>query len=230
VPQVPDLPGPGTGGRRPTVAGTEILADDWLVVTRYQLDVPGPDGTPRRQARVSAVRGDRVALLAHDRRRDTVLLTRQLRLPALLHGVDDAALLEAPGGLLDGDGDDMDAMKAAAVRETAEETGYRVRNLRPAPTIYPAAQLSAERLHLFLADYDADDRIGPGGGIAAEGEDVAVVELSVGDAFDRLSREPACDAKTLLLLLLLRAERAAAPGTTGSAGGQRSTAGAARCA
>ena len=57
MPQAPDLSGPGPGGSRPTIADTRTLADDWLVVTKYLLDVPGSDGAVRRQARVSAVRG-----------------------------------------------------------------------------------------------------------------------------------------------------------------------------
>ncbi|PJN24253.1 nucleoside diphosphate pyrophosphatase [Kitasatospora sp. CB02891] len=184
-----------------SVREVETVLDDWLAVRRYTLDVPGADGGTRRLHRLSVGRGDRAAVLLGDPDRGTVLLTRQLRLPVLVHGgaatPGDGRLIELPGGLTDG----ADPAEAAR-REAEEETGYRAGELTRLATVYPAPQLSTERLHLFTGEYRADDRTGPGGGVAAEGEDIEVLELPLAEAVDRLLREPAADAKTLLLVLL----------------------------
>ncbi len=59
--------------------------------------------------------------------------------------------------------------------------------------------VSTERIHLFLAPYSASDRTGPGGGLAHEGEDIAVEVLPL-DALARMVDEGALpDMKTVLL-------------------------------
>ena len=80
-------------------------------------------GSGRTQQREAYDRGNGATILLRDETRDTVLLTRQFRLPAYLNGHPDGMLLEAPAGLLDGD--DTDA-ETAIRREAEEETGYRV--------------------------------------------------------------------------------------------------------
>lgn len=193
------------GDRSPTAASParaslgpgEVVFDDWLTLRRYGVAVPREDGSVRRLTRLDVRRADRVCVLPFDPRRATVLLTRQLRLPALLHGAPGGVLTEAPGGLVE----DSDAEKSA-LREVEEETGYRLTRLEHLVTVYPAPQLSSERAHLFTGEYDVRRRIHAGGGIEQEGERIEVVELGLDEAVAAVSADRFADGRTLLLLLL----------------------------
>lgn len=180
------------------VHSVETLAEEWFTLRRFQLRHGRHGGAPRQLTRLSFDRGDRAAVLPHCAERDSVLLTEQLRLPVLLHGDPRGRLLEAPGGLLDGQ-----SAEEAVRREAEEETGVRIATLEPVCSVYLAPQLSAEATYLFLADYHPDDRIGPGGGRTDEGEDIDVVELPLAEAIARAIGEPHTDAKTLLLLMFV---------------------------
>ena len=57
-----------------------------------------------------------------------------------------------------------------------------------------------ERLHFFVADYDAGMRVGPGGGEAAEGEDIEVLEIGLADALVMIPSGKIQDGKTIMLL------------------------------
>jgi hypothetical protein len=52
----------------------------------------------------------------------------------------------------------------------------------------------------FVAEYEAQDRIGAGGGLAAEGEDLEVFEVTLERALDMIDRGEICDGKTIALL------------------------------
>lgn len=53
---------------------------------------------------------------------------------------------------------------------------------------------------LFIAEYQADDRQGEGGGLAAEGEDIEVLEWPLARALQAIRDGEIMDAKTIILL------------------------------
>jgi hypothetical protein len=57
-----------------------------------------------------------------------------------------------------------------------------------------------EKLHFFVADSEPGDRRSAGGGDAAEGEDIEVLELPLADALRMVSEGLIQDGKTILLL------------------------------
>jgi hypothetical protein len=57
-----------------------------------------------------------------------------------------------------------------------------------------------ERLHFFVAEYEPCDRIGDGGGLHDEGEDIEVFELPFDVAMAMMARGEIVDAKTIMLL------------------------------
>lgn len=73
-----------------------------------------------------------------------------------------------------------------------------------------------EKLYFFIAEYSADDRRGEGGGLAAEGEDIEVLEWPLARALQAIREGEIVDAKTIMLLqhLALRFRRAIAPDET----------------
>ena len=98
-----------------------VLSDAWYKLSRGTFDFQGSDGEWSEQQREVYDRGNGAMILLRDETRDTVLLTRQFRLPVYLNGHADGMLIEAPAGLLDGDDPET-----AIRREAEEETGYRV--------------------------------------------------------------------------------------------------------
>jgi len=57
-----------------------------------------------------------------------------------------------------------------------------------------------EKLHFFVAEYDPSMRIGSGGGLADEGEDIEVLELPIDSALAMIADGRIVDAKTIMLL------------------------------
>ena len=123
-----------------------------------------------------------------------MILTRQLRYPAFVSGYDDL-MIEEPAGLLDG------AAPEERIRaEAEEEIGYRVAQVHKVFEAFMSPGALTERLHFFVAEYDPTMKVGDGGGIADEGEDIEVLELPFDDAFAMIADGRIIDAKTILLL------------------------------
>ena len=47
-----------------------------------------------------------------------------------------------------------------------------------------------EKMHFFVAEYEPEMRIGSGGGLAHEGEDIEVLELAIDQALAMIARRP----------------------------------------
>jgi nudix-type nucleoside diphosphatase (YffH/AdpP family) len=192
------------------VRDVTTLSDDKYVLKKATFDWKRSDGTWQTVSREVYDRGDAAALLPYDKTRRTVLLTRQFRYPAYVNGADEL-LIEAAAGLLD------DADPAARIRrEVEEELGYRLKKVRPVLACFMSPGAVTERLHLFVAEYDASLRIGAGGGLKAEGEDIEVLELGFDEALAMVASGAIQDAKTIILLqhaaLHIFAQAAAARG------------------
>jgi len=122
------------------------------------------------------------------------VLTRQFRYPAYVNGWDDL-LIEAPAGLLDA------ASPEERIRaEAEEETGFRVRAPRKVFEAFTSPGSVTERLHFFVAPYEPADRVSHGGGVAAEGEDIELLELGFEEAMAMVADGRIADAKTIMLL------------------------------
>lgn len=138
--------------------------------------------------------GDGAAILLYDRSRSTVVLVRQFRLPAFL-GAGKESLIEVCAGRLEGENAERRIMQ-----EAEEETGFAIRHPRRLFEAYMSPGSFAEKLTFFVAEYAARDRIGQGGGIEAEGEDIEILEPTLDEALLMIERGEIIDAKTILLL------------------------------
>lgn len=176
------------------VEDVTVLSDDWYTLKKTTFAFQRQDGSWQRQSRETYDRGNGAAILLYDPLRRTVVLTRQFRYPAFVNGHDDL-LIEVPAGLLD------DAEPEARIRaETAEETGFVVRDVREVFDAFMSPGSVTERLHFFVAAYAPGDRVGAGGGNAAEGEDIAVFELDIDAALAMIASGTIRDGKTIMLL------------------------------
>jgi nudix-type nucleoside diphosphatase (YffH/AdpP family) len=177
------------------VLDVEVLAAAWHVLRRTTLEVRGRDGRWQRQQRETYDRGNGATVLLYDADRRTVLLARQFRWPVYVNGHPDGMLLETAAGLLDDD----DAATAVR-REAAEELGVVIGAMEPVFEVYMSPGSVTERLHFFAAPYTPLSRAGSGGGLADEGEDIEVCELTVEEALAQVADGRICDAKTVMLL------------------------------
>jgi nudix-type nucleoside diphosphatase (YffH/AdpP family) len=179
---------------RVRVRDVKLLSDNWYVLQTTRFDFQRRDGQWQSQQRETYDRGNGAAILLYNLGQRSVVLTRQFRYPAFVNGHDDM-LIEVPAGLLDA------ATPEECIRAEAEqEAGYRVRAPRKVFEAFMSPGSVTERLHLFVAEYDSADRIGVGGGLHAEGEDIEVFELSFDEALAMIARGEVIDAKTIMLL------------------------------
>ncbi|WP_331770641.1 NUDIX domain-containing protein (plasmid) [Embleya sp. NBC_00888] len=184
-----------TGNPRVRIRDVEVLACDWYVLRKTTFDYRHADGHWSREQRENYDRGDGATILLYDADRRTVLLTRQFRLPAYVNGHPDGMLIETAAGLLDGD-----SPEEAIRREAAEETGHTVGRPEYVFAVYMSPGSVTERVHFFAAPYGSGTATDAGGGIAAEGEDISVLELPFADTLAMIRDGSIADAKTIMLL------------------------------
>jgi nudix-type nucleoside diphosphatase (YffH/AdpP family) len=184
-----------TGNPGVVIRDVELLATAWHVLRRTTFDYRHRDGRWTREQRETYDRGDGATILLYDPDRATVLLTRQFRYPVYVNGHPDGMLIEAAAGLLDDD-DPADAIR----REAGEELGVVVGELEHVFGVWMSPGSVTERLHFYAAPYTPATRTGPGGGVAAEGEDIEAVELPFDEALARIDDGRIADAKTIMLL------------------------------
>lgn len=179
---------------RVRVREVRVLADDWSVLRRTSFDYRRRDGTWQILSRETYDRGNGAVMLPYDRGRGTVLLTRQFRYPAYVNGHLEP-LVEAIAGLLD-----QRSPEEAIRREAEEEAGCRIASPRRVFDAFMSPGSVTERSAFFVAEYVAGDRVAPGGGVAGEGEDIEVLELTLAEALAMVARGGIVDAKTIMLL------------------------------
>ncbi|CAI0859921.1 NUDIX domain-containing protein [Serratia grimesii] len=179
---------------RVRIVETRVLSDDWYLLKKTTFDFLRRDGVWQRQSRETYDRGDGATILLFNRQAQTVVLTRQFRFPVFVNG-HDGMLIEAAAGLLD------NASPEERIRaEAEEETGYFVQNVQKVFEAYMSPGSVTEKLHFFVGEYHADSRIGDGGGVEAEGEDLEVLELPLTEALQAIRQGIIVDAKTIMLL------------------------------
>ncbi|CAM5773329.1 ADP-ribose pyrophosphatase [Labrys miyagiensis] len=145
--------------------------------------------------------GDAVAVLPFDPVRRVALLVRQLRV-AILKGHGTESSLEAPAGILDED-DPADCAR----REAMEEAGLKLEGLVPLGAFYVMPGISTEKMHMFLAEYSSASRVGDGGGLEEENEEIEVIEIGLGELDAMAERGDLTDLKTYALVQNLKLRR-----------------------
>jgi nudix-type nucleoside diphosphatase (YffH/AdpP family) len=147
--------------------------------------------------------GDAVAVLPYDPDRRVALLVRLFRAPAF-HLYGQESLEEVCAGMLGGEDPET-----AGRREAFEELGLRLGDLEFVARVWPSPGVSGERVSLFLAAYASSDRVGDGGGVADEHEDITVIERPLSVLAADADAARIVDAKLLTLVLALRARHPA---------------------
>jgi nudix-type nucleoside diphosphatase (YffH/AdpP family) len=170
------------------------LADEKGKLTRVTFEQRRKDGSWQQRHREVYDNGDSAVILPYDADRNTVLLARQFRLPAYLK---DGAerLVEACAGKLDGE-----TAEKRIIKEMEEELGYRIAQVDRLFELYVSPAAVAEKITFFTCDYSPAHKVSSGGGLADEGEDIEIVELTLDEARGMVFTGKIIDAKTVILI------------------------------
>lgn len=174
---------------------TEILSDNWYTLKKVTYEYQLKNGSWETHAREAYDRGNGATILLYNKAKQTVILTRQFRLPTYINGNETGMLIEACAGLLDKNNPE-DCIR----KETEEETGYRVSKVRKLFEAYMSPGSVTEVLYFFAAEYDEAMKVGTGGGLAEEQEHIEVLEVNFEQACGMLETGEIRDAKTIMLL------------------------------
>jgi GDP-mannose pyrophosphatase NudK len=181
------------------ITNSEILSDNWYVLRKITYEYEKRDGSIKRQTREAYDRGNGATILLYNELQRTVILTRQFRLPTFINGNPDGMLIEACAGLLDKDNPE-DCIR----RETEEETGYKVKDVKKIFEAYMSPGSVTEVLYFFIAKYTHDMRVHEGGGVPDEEENIEVVEIGIDAALQMIESGEIRDGKTIMLLQYIR--------------------------
>ncbi len=176
-----------------------ILAREVLSHARYLLEKvtyqrQRSDGKAQTISREVFDTGHGAVVLLYDPSRSKVVLVKQFRLPVFLSGRD-GSLIEACAGKLEGE-----AAEVRIIKEAEEETGFKIEKPVRLFEAFMSPGSFMEKLTFFIARYKAEDRIGAGGGLADEGEDIEVLEPTLDEALAMIDSGDIIDVKTIALL------------------------------
>jgi nudix-type nucleoside diphosphatase (YffH/AdpP family) len=181
------------------ITDTSLLSDNWYILKKISYDYSKPDGSRHSQSREVYDRGNGATILLYNKEQQTVVLTRQFRLPTFVNGNESGMLIEACAGLLDNDNPE-DCIR----RETEEETGYKISSVQKVFEAYMSPGSVTEILHFFIAAYTKEMKLSDGGGVQHEEENIEVLELPFTETLNMIKTGAIKDAKTIMLLQYIR--------------------------
>jgi len=164
---------------------------------RYSIMHERFDGGSLQIEREHLERGNACAVLLYDVNCDEVLLIEQFRIGPAVRG-DDPWLIEVVAGMID-EGEDAEQ---AACREAQEEAGYVPQKMMFLGKYYSTPGGSSEHITLYLGLVDKHQRVGAGGGVAAEHEDIRSFWLPRAEAMAWLQSGRINSGAPMLSLLL----------------------------
>ncbi len=177
----------------------KILSDNWYILKKITFDYFTNKGEWIEQNREAYDRGNGAVILLYNTEKQTIILTKQFRMPTYINGNSSGMLIEACAGLLD-----ADDPETAIIRETEEETGYKLNKIEKVFECYMSPGSVTEILYFFIAKYTDNTEKTEGGGI--DNEDINVLELPFSEALKMVKSGEIKDAKTIMLIQHLRLE------------------------
>ncbi len=177
------------------ITNKEVLSDNWYTLYKVTYTFLNKNETYETHIREAYDRGNGAVILLYNSDHKRIILTRQFRLPTYINGNKTGMMIEACAGLLD-----HDTPEDCIVKETEEETGYKIANVKKVFESYMSPGSVTEILHFFIAEYNEDMKISDGGGIPEEQENIEVLELDFDNAIEMMYSGEIKDAKTIMLL------------------------------
>lgn len=177
------------------ITETKLLSDNWYVLNKVTFNYKKENQPVEAHIREVYDRGNGAGILLYNSSKKTVILTRQFRLPTFLNGNKTGMMIEVCAGLLD-----KENAEQAIIRETEEETGYRLSKVQKVIETYMSPGSVTEILYLFVGEYNESMKVSEGGGLDAEQENIEVLEFTFEEAYAMIESGEITDAKTIMLL------------------------------
>ena len=177
------------------ITNNELLSDNWYVLRKITYEYQNENQPIETHIRETYDRGNGAAILLYNKANQTVILTRQFRLPTYLNENQTGMMIEACAGMLDSENP-----KDCIIRETEEETGYKIKDVHKIFEAYMSPGAVTEILHFFVGEYSKEMKISDGGGLDHEQENIEVLEITFEKALQMIPTGEIKDAKTIMLL------------------------------
>lgn len=174
---------------------SKLLSDNYYILKKITFDYKLSNGKWVTQTREVYNRGDGAGILLYNKEKKTIILTKQFRMPTYMNDNKDGMLVEICAGMLD-----KDNPEACIIRETEEEVGYRLEKVKKVFEAYSSPGVMTEKMYFFVGEYTDAMKVGSGGGLDSEHEDIEVLEIPFKKAVDMLNNGGIIDARTIVLL------------------------------
>jgi nudix-type nucleoside diphosphatase (YffH/AdpP family) len=174
---------------------TELLSKQYYTLNKLTFDYLLSSGNWITQIRECYDRGDGAGILLYNKEKQTIILTRQFRMPTYMNDNATGMLIEICAGMLD-----KDNPEACVIRETEEEVGYRLKSVKKVFEAYSSPGVMTEKMHFFVGEYTDDMKVSAGGGLESEHEDIEVLEMPFTEAINMLNTGIIEDTRTIVLL------------------------------
>lgn len=144
--------------------------------------------------RYRANRQDAAAILIYNKEKNSIVMVKQFRYA--IHDKVKGNIYEIPAGKID----QGEKPIRTAVRETEEETGYKIKKdkLKLIAEFFAAPGYTTEKFYVYYAKVKSSDRKTKGGGLAKENEFIQVEEMPVKKFIELATKGKISDAKTLV--------------------------------
>jgi nudix-type nucleoside diphosphatase (YffH/AdpP family) len=177
------------------ILNEKIVFNDKLVIEKAELN----DGQ-NSFSRFRINRQDASVVMVFNSDTQKIILTKQFRY-AIASKMGEL-IYEIVAGKIDLDEEPL----AAAIRETEEETGYKVvaENMKFLVSCFASPGYTSEKFHFYYAVVTNADKVSKGGGMENENESIEVIEMDRITFYDLIDTGKIEDAKTYLSALLVR--------------------------
>lgn len=199
--------------RRADIQSRTRLLDDFFKVDEYIVSYEGYGGEMiDYHRRLNFERGDAVAVLLFNVDTRSVVLVEQFKLPTLIArrrddpAIQDGWITETMAGMIGLN----ETPEDAAIRETLEETGYKIESLEFICKFLSSPGGTSERIFLYCASVRNSRRPGGKGTFdddasgAVGDESIKVFEVSVNSLFDQLTKGEIDDPKLAIAAYWLK--------------------------
>ena len=180
-----------------------IISNFWGTLERINFDFTFNNGKTVNLTHEVYGKNDGIAILLYNPKTKKVILTKQFRMPVYVAGINQGYSIEVVGGAIDAN----ETPQITAIRETEEEVGFKVSSAQKVTTSFLSPGILKEKVHLFISEYSKENKTENGGGVAAENEEIEVLEISFNKAFQMIKAQKIIDARTIILLQYLKIER-----------------------
>ncbi len=178
-----------------TILDKETLFDDFFKVEKIRLNHDTFEGGQLTEVqRYHLRRPDAAAIILENVDTNKVILIEQFRYAASQVNHRKGWAIEIIAGIIEAG----ETAESTAAREALEEAGYSVTNLEFIMKYLTSIGVSNEMVYLYYAQVSEKDRIGKGGGLEQESEDIKVIEKTMTELSEGIATGQIMDSKTII--------------------------------